>query len=151
MANPIKRFKTKLGTEDQGSLFIELPFDPRETFGAARAKVKVRVNRHAYRSTVSVYGGRFYVPVSKANRDAARVHVGDMVNVVLELDTEPRVVVVPAPLASAFENNRRAKAAWDGLSYSHQREHADAISSAKRPETVTSRVKKTIELLLAKA
>jgi hypothetical protein len=150
MTNPIKRFKATLGTEDQGSLFFELPFDAREAFGAARPKVKVTVNRHAYRSTVSVYADRFYIPVNKANRDAAGVAVGDVVNVVLELDTEPRVVDAPPPLARELEKDRRAKAAWQKLSYSHQREHADAIANAKRPETVVSRVKKTIEMLQAK-
>ena len=146
-----RQFKGKLGTESKGALFIELPFDAREAFGAARAKVHVRVNGHAYRSTVSVYDGRFYIPVSKPNRDAAGVSVGDTVSVVLEVDTEPRTVDVPAPLARALAQSRRAKAAWEKLSYSHQREHADAVSKAKRPETVVSRVKKTIELLLAKA
>jgi hypothetical protein len=147
MANPRKKFKATLGTEDAGSLFFELPFDPREVFGAARAKLKVTLNRHTYRSTVAVYGGRFYIPVSKPNRDGAGVAVGDVVNVVLELDTGPRVVEVPAPLAKALEKNRAAKAAWGKLSYSHQKEHADAIAGAKRAETVEARVKKAIAML----
>jgi hypothetical protein len=149
MTQPKKHFKAKLGTEDQGSLFFELPFDPKVAFGATRAKVKVTLSRHSYRSTVSVYGGRFYIPVSKANRDAAGVVVGEVVNVLLELDTEPRVVEVPAPLAKALEKNRVAKAAWAKLSYSHQKEHADAIAGAKRAETVDARVKKAIAMILA--
>jgi hypothetical protein len=147
---PKKQFKAKLGTEDQGSLFFELPFDPKVAFGATRAKVKVTLNEHTYRSTVSVYGGRFYIPVSKPNRDAAGVAVGDVVNVVLELDTAPRVVEVPAALAKALAKNRGAKAAWEKLSYSHQKEHADAIAGAKRPETVEARVKKAVERLVGK-
>jgi hypothetical protein len=144
------QFKAKLGTEDAGSLFFELPFDPREAFGAARAKVKVTVNGHSYRSTVAVYDGRSYIPVRKSNRDAARVAVGDVVNVLLELDTEPRVVDVPAPLAKALGKNKRAKAAWEKLSYSHQKEHADWIAGAKRAETVEARVKKAIGMIGAK-
>jgi hypothetical protein len=150
LANPKKQFKAKLGTEDQGSLFFELPFDPKVAFGATRAKVKVTLSGHTYRSTVAVYAGRFYVPVSKPNRDAAGVAVGDMVNVVLELDTEARVVEVPAALKKALEKNRRAKAAWEKLSYSHQKEHADAIAGAKRPETVEARVKKAVGMLVGK-
>ena len=150
VAHPKKRFKAKLGTEDPGSLFFELPFDPEEAFGTTRARLKVTVNGHAYRSTVAVYAGRSYIPVRKANRDAAGVEVGDVVDVVLELDTEPRVVEVPAPLAKALEKNPRAKAAWAKLSYSHQKEHADAVASAKRPETVEARVKKAIEMIRSK-
>jgi hypothetical protein len=149
MANPTqKRFKAKLGTEDAGSLFFELPFDPKVAFGATRAKLKVTVNGHAYRSTVAVYDARFYIPVRKSNRDAAGVAVGETVSVVLELDTEPRVVEVPPALAKALEKNRRAKAAWDAMSYSHQKEHADHIASAKRAATVEARVKKALEMML---
>ena len=144
------QFKAKLGTEDPGALFFELPFDPREAFGAARARVKVTLNGHTYRSTVAVYDGRSYIPVRKSNRDAAGVAVGDVVSVILELDTEPRVVEVPAALAKALEKNRRARAAWEKLSYSHQKEHADWIAGAKRAETVEARVKKAIAMIVAK-
>jgi hypothetical protein len=150
MAGPTKKFKAKLGTEDAGSLFIELPFDPKEAFGMTRAKVKVTVNGHTYRSTVAVYGGRFYLPVRKSNRDAAGVSVGEVVSVQVALDTEPRTVDVPRPLAHALAKNRRAKAAWNKLSYSHQREYADHITGAKRPETVAARVRKAVERILEK-
>lgn len=146
---PKKRFKAKLGTEDAGSLFFEVPFDPKVAFGATRARVKVTLNGHVYRSTVAVYGGRFYIPVRKSNRDAAGVAVGEVVSVSLELDTEPRVVEVPAPLAKALGKNKRAKAAWEKLSYSHQK-HADWIAGAKRAETVETRVKKAIGMIVAK-
>ena len=151
VATPKKRLKLKLGSEGPGSLFFELPFDPEAAFGAARAKVKVTLNGHAYRSTVAIYSGRSYIPVRKSNRDAAGVEVGDVVDVLLELDTEPRVVEIPAPLARALAKSPRAKAAWGKLSYSHQKEHADAIAGARRAETVEARVKKAIEMLLAKA
>ena len=57
MASPKKQFKAKLGTEDAGSLFFEVPFDPREAFGAARARVKVTVNGHAI-ATYPISGGK---------------------------------------------------------------------------------------------
>ena len=66
----------------------------------------------------------------------------------LRVDTEPRVVEVPAPLAKALGKNKRAKAAWEKLSYSHQKEYADWIASAKRAETVEGRVQKTVVRIL---
>jgi len=150
MAHSKKQFQAKLGTEDAGSLFFELPFDPKVAFGATRARVRVTLGRHSYRSTVAVYDGRFYIPVRKSNRDAAGVAVGDVVDVVLEQDTEPRVVEVPAALAKALEKNKKAKAAWEKLSYSHQKEHADAVAGAKRAETVDARVKKAIGMMMGK-
>ena len=40
---------------------------------------------------------------------------------------------------------------WDKLSYSHRREHAEAIASAKRPETRARRVESALAMLLGKA
>jgi uncharacterized protein YdeI (YjbR/CyaY-like superfamily) len=57
---------------------------------------------------------------------------------------------VPPALAKALEKNRRAKAAWEKLSYSHQKEHADAIAGAKKAETVDARVKKAIGMMVGK-
>jgi hypothetical protein len=57
----------------------------------------------------------------------------------------------PHGLPHPHAKNRRANAAWDKLSYTHQKEHAEAIAGAKRPEAVEARVKKAMELLLSKA
>jgi hypothetical protein len=145
----IKRFKAKLGS-DEGSLFIEVPFDVTLVFGKARAAVKVTVNRHQYRSTIAVYNERSYLPVRKSNRDAAGVEIGEVVHVTLELDDEPRVVLMPPELAKVFAKSAPAQAAWKKLSYSRQREHAEAITGAKKPETRARRVKKTLKMLLDK-
>jgi uncharacterized protein YdeI (YjbR/CyaY-like superfamily) len=40
--------------------------------------------------------------------------------------------------------------AWDKLSYTHRKEHVRAVEEAKRPETRTKRIEKTIEMLTAK-
>jgi len=130
-----------------GSLF-GLRLHPKEAFGSARARVNVTINGHTYRSTVAVYGGRFYLPVRKSNRDAAGVAVGDVVSVVVALDTAPRVVDVPGPLARALAKNARARTAWDKLSFSHQREYAEHIAGAKRPETAAARVEKAVARML---
>jgi uncharacterized protein YdeI (YjbR/CyaY-like superfamily) len=79
------------------------------------------------------------------------VSPGEMVRVTLEPDLEPRVVEAPAELAAALKKNKQAKAAWEKLSYTHQREHAEAILDAKKPETRARRIAKAVEMLLAKA
>lgn len=40
--------------------------------------------------------------------------------------------------------NSGAKAAWDGLSYSNRRRHAEAVAGAKKPQTRARRVAKVI-------
>lgn len=154
---PSRSFRTRIGGEDGSAkssgevAFLELAFDVKEAFGKARPPVIVEVNGYAYPSTVAVYSGKSYLPVRRSHREAAKVNVGDEVDVVVTLDTSERKVEAPEDLAKAFRANKGAKAAWDALSFTHQKEHADAIAQAKQPETRARRVEKAIEMLLAKA
>lgn len=146
-ASTRESFQVVLGTE-RGDLFFEVPFDVRKVFGRARAPVKVTIKGYSYRSTVFVYGGRYYVPVRREHREAAGVNVGETLRVTLEVDTDPRVVETPPELLAALVKEPIANAAWDRLSYSHKKEHVDAIVEAKKPETRQRRVQKAIEMLL---
>ncbi len=107
----------------------------------------VTIGGHSYRSTVAVMGGRFMLPLSAENRSAAGVAAGDDVDVELELDTEPREVVVPPDLAAALEADGTAGQAFQRLSYSHRLRHVLAIEEAKTPETRQRRVTKALEML----
>jgi hypothetical protein len=144
-----QRFKAKMGS-NEGNLFFEVPFDVKKEFGRARPPVNVTVNGLSYRSTIAVYGGRYYVPVRRERREAAKISAGDMVNVVVELDEVPRTVKAPPELAAALVKDKKAKAAWEKLSYSHKKEHAEAILGAKTPATRERRIVKALETLKAK-
>ena len=72
---------------------------------------------------------------------------GDEVEVDMELDTKPRVVVEPADLARALNADPVARIAYDRLSYGHKREHVLAIDSAKKPETRIRRIEKAVAIL----
>jgi len=139
---PARNFKTVL---EKG--FVELPFDVRAEFGRARPPVKVTINGYTYRSTVSVYGGKYFIPVRKSNQDAAAVKPGDICKVTIASDTEVRDVDPPPDLKAALARNARAKARWDKLSFSHKKEHAQALLDAKKPETRARRLRKTLEML----
>lgn len=109
-----------------------------------RPPVRVTVGGHTYRSTVAPMGDAFFLPLSAANRHAAGVAAGDEVEVSLELDTEPRTVEVPEDLAAALTADPAARQVYDQLSNSHQREHVNSVTSAKRPETRARRVEAAI-------
>ncbi|MEV7615559.1 YdeI/OmpD-associated family protein [Streptomyces sp. NPDC089799] len=115
--------------------------------GGARPPVTITVNGHSWKSRVAILRGRNLLGLSQANRRAAGVETGDEVEVELELDTEPRVVVEPADFARALDDDPAARAAYDGLAYSHKREHVRAIESAKKPETRLRRIEKAIATL----
>ena len=112
-------------------------------FGKARAPVRGTINGHPFRSTVAVYGGRSYLPVNKALRDAAGVAAGDAVVVELEADDQARTVDPPPDLAA----DREARAAFEGLSFTHQREYAEWVAEAKREATRRRRVAQAVEML----
>jgi uncharacterized protein YdeI (YjbR/CyaY-like superfamily) len=79
--------------------------------------------------------GRYLLGLSNANRQAAGVVTGDEVEVEVEIDAEPRVVVEPADFSRALDADPVARTAYDRLSYSRKREQVLAIDSAKKPET----------------
>ena len=145
-----RTFKTTIVRE--GSMcFIPIPasLDVKAVFGKARPPVVVTLNGYSFRSTVSVYGGDSVLPLRKSNREAAKLDGTETLDVTLTLDTKARTVEVPGDLAKALARSKRVKAAWDKLSYSHQREHVDAINDAKKPETRARRVAKCLEMLKA--
>jgi hypothetical protein len=145
-----KRFRAKLGS-DAGALFVEVPFDVKEEFGKARPAVKVSIDRYSYRSTISVYGGKYYLPVRRDRREAAGVKAGDVVSVTIQADTGVRKVNPPPALSAALAKNGPARAAWARLSYSQKKEHAEAIRQAKKPETRVRRIQKILEKLAEKS
>jgi hypothetical protein len=137
-----ERFQAVVGTEGGGT-FLEVPLDVPAVFGRVRAPVRVTVNGWTWRSTVTRYGDRYYLPLNARNRESAGVAAGDRVDVLLELDVEPRDVAVPADLAEALAA-AGVRDAWDACSYSHRREWVEAIEGAKRPETRTRRVARAV-------
>jgi hypothetical protein len=111
--------------------------------------VRVTMNGYTYRSTVAVYGGEFFLPVSAEVRERAGVAAGDEIEVAIELDTDPRVVEVPSDLAAALAADADARHFFEGLSYSNKRRIVLAIEDAKTAETRRRRIDKALENLRA--
>ena len=91
------------------------PRSSRACGSSKRPKVRVTINGYTYRSSVASMGGRFMLGVSAKVREGAGVAGGDTVDVDIELDTEPREVVVPPDLAAALKRDAEAKRVFDGL------------------------------------
>ncbi|MFF2195752.1 YdeI/OmpD-associated family protein [Streptomyces sp. NPDC058157] len=115
--------------------------------GGARPPVTITLGGHSWTSRIALLRGRHLLGLSRANREAAGVETGEEVEVDLELDAEPRVVVEPADFAKALDADRAARAAWDNLAYGRKREHVRAIEGAKRPETRLRRIEKALTAL----
>jgi hypothetical protein len=115
--------------------------------GGNRSPVRVTLAGHSYQTTVARMRGEFMFPVSAAVRDQARVAAGDRLDVEIELDNTPRVVTIPAELATALDQHPGARPAFEQLSYSNQKRHVLAVESAKSPETRERRIAKTLNEL----
>jgi Bacteriocin-protection, YdeI or OmpD-Associated/Domain of unknown function (DUF1905) len=144
-----ERFQTTLQVEGRTATFFEVPLDVPAIFGRARPPVRVTIGGHTYRSTVAVYGGRYFVPLNRRTREAAGVAAGEEVTVELEADADERTVELPEELRAALDGDEAARAAFESLSYSHRKEYADWVADAKRDETRQRRLAKTLERLRA--
>ncbi|HKQ99159.1 MAG TPA: YdeI/OmpD-associated family protein [Pyrinomonadaceae bacterium] len=147
---PAKKFRVLLEKDEKSEATgIRIPFDVLKVYGT-RARVPVRgtINGFPFRSSIfPMGGGHHYMVVNKATREGAKAKGGQIITVVMERDDEPRVITPPPDLARALKADREARAAWEKLSYTHQKEYAQAVEEAKRPETRARRIEKTISQL----
>jgi hypothetical protein len=148
MSEP-QRFRGELRSAgDTGGAAIDVPHEVAAALSEAkRPPVTVTIGGHVFRTRLAVYGGQPMIGVSKANRAAAGIGLGDAVDVVVALDTAPREIEVPPDLAEALAADAEAGATFDRLSYSHRREYVLCITEAKRPETRARRVAGTLDRL----
>jgi hypothetical protein len=141
-------FRTTVVLGGKTATGLQVPNDVVAELGAGkRPPVVVTVGGHTYRTTVAPMGGSYWLPLAAEHREAAGVQAEQEVDVSIELDTAPRDVPVPDDLATAMDDD--ARAAFDGLAFSHRKEWVRWVEEAKKPETRTARIEKTVEGLRA--
>lgn len=131
-----------------GGAFVEIPFDVEKELGSKRPKVRALIEGVPYRGILTRMGGDHHLLIIlKGIREQIGKTFGDEIEITVELDTEPRVVEIPTYLAKELKKDKEAKAFFDKLSYTHQKEYVAWINEAKKEETRQSRLVKTIEML----
>jgi Bacteriocin-protection, YdeI or OmpD-Associated/Domain of unknown function (DUF1905) len=144
------RFRTRVELGGKTATGLAVPDDVVAALNAGkRPAVRVTIGPHTYRTTVAPMGGRFLVPLSRENREAAGAAAGDAVDVTIELDTGPREVTVPDDLAQALAADRAAADNFAALSFTHRKEWVRWVEEAKRTETRAARIAKTLESMRA--
>jgi uncharacterized protein YdeI (YjbR/CyaY-like superfamily) len=86
----------------------------------------------------------------RSNREAAGLVGGETLQVRLELDTEKREIEPPRDLVKALKAAAPAWDRWNELSYTHQREHVEAVEGAKKPETRARRIEAAVKTMRAR-
>jgi hypothetical protein len=150
----MKRFKTRLTARGPGGAwtFLEIPFSVEEAFGSkARVAVSGTMNGFAFQNSLLPQGdGTHAMAVSKALQAGAKAGAGDPVSVVMAVDRSERVVTVPKELQAVLATHRKASQAFEALSYSHRKEFAEWVGTAKKEETRLDRARKSVAMVLAK-
>jgi hypothetical protein len=142
------KFKTKI-IQTGNNTGIEVSEHLLEKLGGGKKPlIIVTLNRYSYRSAVGKMGDRFMISLSAENRKNANVNGGDIVEINLELDTEPRTVEMPADLQRVLDKNKTAKANFEKLAPSKKKAIIFSIDDAKTEETKIKRLDKAIEQLL---
>ena len=131
-----------------GGAFVEVPFDVEKAFGAKKPRVKAMIEGVPYRGLLVRMGGPNHILIIlKGIREQIGKTFGDEVKIIVEPDTEPRVVEIPKDLLKALKKDKEARIIFDKLAYTHRREYVMWINEAKRDETRQNRIVKTIEML----
>ena len=148
---PKIEFTGKLVGEGPNSswVFLELPKDASEKLGTrGRVSVIGSINGFAIRTSALPTGrGTHQLAVNKAVRAGAAAEAGDRVKVVLEPDTQERVVKVPADLKKAVNAEPAVKSLWTTLTPRCREEWVQWVEEAKKPETRSRRIGVTVERL----
>jgi hypothetical protein len=147
--NSSHEFDAELIDAGGGGVFIYIPFDVFEIYGTrGQVKIKATIDGYLYRGSIVNMGkGKHLLGIRKDMRQAIKKEIGDNVHIILEKDTEPRIVEIPDDFSDALEPYPELKLKFDNYSYSHKKEYIGWITSAKKPETRQRRIVQVIEKL----
>ena len=131
--------------------FLRLPKRASAKLGTrGLARVIGKLNSFPIRTSVQPSGtGTHLMTVNKQMQAGARAGQGDTVRVVIELDTKPRVVKLPADLAKAIAGSPKAKALFAEITPRAREEWVAWIEDAKKAETRLRRIAISVERLEA--
>ena len=143
----MQEFRAPIVAADRGGAYVVVPATVVDALGGeGRIPVRATFDGVEYRGSIASMGGEKVLGVLKAIRDQLGKVPGDAVVVTVARDDAPRTVTVPDDLGAALTAAGR-RAAFDALSFSHQREYVEWIEDAKRAETRVRRITKTVEQL----
>jgi hypothetical protein len=112
--------------------------------------VQGKLNGHPFTQTLVKYSGKWRLYLNTPMRKAAGIDVGDTGQFEIDYDPRPRTIEMHPKLKVALKQNKEAKAVFDKISPSLQKEIIRYINHLKNEETVDKNVVKAIDFLLSK-
>ena len=147
----VQTFEGTILLNDGGGAWVEVPGEGIAALGeGGRIPVHATFDGIAYQGSIASMGGCMALGILKSIRTELSKGDGDRVTVTVERDDAVRTIEVPADFAAALAAAGLTEA-FDGLSFSHRREHVNAIIEAKKPETRVGRIAKAVEMVKTKS
>ncbi|MCL5996959.1 MAG: YdeI/OmpD-associated family protein [Chloroflexi bacterium] len=143
-----RKFKAKV-SESGSSVFIPIPFDPNEVWGAKqRHYVAGTINGCAIRGPLSSDGQSFFLPLGAAWRRGAKIGTDEQVTVTISPEGPQQGNLAP-DVAAALAAEPNALTFFESLATFYRNTYIKWIESAKRPETRAARIAEMMSLLKA--
>lgn len=150
---PIK-FTAKLKSAGEGlpqNGWVEFPYDLKETYGLGNlVPVVITFDGHEYRGSIAKMGPKQALLIRKDIFIKLNKRIGDEIDVVVKLDTTPRIVEVPDFFANELAIHPDVKENFDKMSYTHRKEYVRWLTEAKQEETRRRRLEKAIDMIREK-
>lgn len=145
-----RRFTATVGVGGRGRVFVPVPFDPDQIWGAKpRHHITGTVNGMRVRGVIELVSADRGVVLGPAWRHDHRVALGDRVEVVLSPEG-PQRHDLAEDIATALGANPAAAAFFDALAQFYRRAYLRWIDGAtRRPELRAARIAEVVDLLAA--
>ena len=109
--------------------------------------VRGTLNRKPFKQTLVKFQGAWRLYTNGPMREAAGIDVGDQVDIHLEFDSTPRIEPIHPRLEVALARDKSAKAAFEELSPSRQKEILRYLNSMKTEESLDRNIERVIKHL----
>lgn len=149
----MKSFSAKIGKIGINP-YVSLPKEVLESIfeqaGKAKGSIPVHgtINGKPFMQTLVRYRGAWRLYINGSMRKAAGIDVGDQADILVEFDPAPRMELMHPKLEAALAENRSAKAAFEKLSPSRQKEILRYLNSMKTEESLDRNIERVIRHLL---
>lgn len=131
---------------------LEVPPAVVEQLGnGKRPRILVSINGHSWTTRIAIMRGRNLIGLSKANRAAADLEVGQDVEVEVSLVNESQTLDIPTDVATALDAALAARQHFELLTVSQRRQHIRLIDQARTAETRFRRIQQLVQSLMARS
>jgi Bacteriocin-protection, YdeI or OmpD-Associated/Domain of unknown function (DUF1905) len=141
-------FIAKIESEPGGGAFVYFPYDVEKEFGAkGRVPIHATFDGLPYTGSLVKYEKpQHMLGILKSLREQLGKNPGDQVKVEVWEDESVRTVEVPAAFAALMKKHG-VRDFFDSLSFTNRKEYVRWITEAKKEETRTARLTKSVDML----